>query len=169
MVFEEILHRLPEVKILKVQGVIMCVGIDRCFNSWSCAVQTCLDAASRKRSSAVKPARMSCLIASAQLNYISVFAHSAVVSVSTSTPSSESSHLPIDVLITHIVLSTYHEFMANKGSEFEKPDVCNAFNSGASQASMRTWPPTFKLLVERKIPTLFTVRGYTASGALILH
>ncbi|KAJ7241868.1 hypothetical protein C8J57DRAFT_1244485 [Mycena rebaudengoi] len=51
---------------------------------------------------------------------------------------------------------TYHEFMANKGSEFEKPDVCNAFNSGASQASMRTWPPTFKLLVERKIPTLFT-------------
>ncbi|KAJ7224879.1 hypothetical protein C8J57DRAFT_1535695 [Mycena rebaudengoi] len=46
---------------------------------------------------------------------------------------------------------TYHEFMANKGSEFEKPDLCIAFNSGASQASMHMWPPTFKLLVERKI------------------
>ncbi|KAJ7711963.1 hypothetical protein B0H16DRAFT_584656 [Mycena metata] len=51
---------------------------------------------------------------------------------------------------------TYHEFVANKGSEFESPDICIAFNSGASQASMHTWPPTFKLLVEQKIPTLFT-------------
>ncbi|KAJ7028641.1 hypothetical protein C8F04DRAFT_1398825 [Mycena alexandri] len=53
---------------------------------------------------------------------------------------------------------TYHQFMANKGSEFEKPDsdLCIAFNSGAPVVSSHTWLPTVKVLVERKIPTLFT-------------
>ncbi|KAJ7349971.1 hypothetical protein DFH08DRAFT_807295 [Mycena albidolilacea] len=51
---------------------------------------------------------------------------------------------------------TYHGFVQKKGSDFEKPDLCIAFNSGASQASMHTWPATFQLLVERKIPSLFT-------------
>ncbi|KAJ6558776.1 hypothetical protein DFH09DRAFT_1036769 [Mycena vulgaris] len=46
-----------------------------------------------------------------------------------------------------------HEHVADK---FEKPDLCIAFNSGASQVSTHTWLPTFKLLVERKIPTVFT-------------
>ncbi|KAJ6568521.1 hypothetical protein B0H19DRAFT_1023955 [Mycena capillaripes] len=51
---------------------------------------------------------------------------------------------------------TYHELVQNKGGEFETPDLCIAFNSGASQASMHTWPATFQVLVERKIPSLFT-------------
>ncbi|KAJ7137091.1 hypothetical protein C8R44DRAFT_729007 [Mycena epipterygia] len=51
---------------------------------------------------------------------------------------------------------TYHELVQKKGSEFEKPDLCVAFNSGASQPSMHTWPATFKVLVERRIPSLFT-------------
>ncbi|KAJ7464249.1 hypothetical protein B0H11DRAFT_1870609 [Mycena galericulata] len=51
---------------------------------------------------------------------------------------------------------TYHELVQKKGSEFEKPDLCIAFNSGASQVSMHTWPATFQVLVERRIPSLFT-------------
>ncbi|KAJ7681930.1 hypothetical protein DFH06DRAFT_1029771 [Mycena polygramma] len=51
---------------------------------------------------------------------------------------------------------TYHEYVQKKGSEFEKPDLCIAFNSGASQMPMYNWSPTFRLLVARKIPTLFT-------------
>ncbi|KAJ7615759.1 hypothetical protein DFH06DRAFT_1107996 [Mycena polygramma] len=60
--------------------------------------------------------------------------------------------------VTEHGFDTYHEFVAKKGNEFEKPDLCIAFNSGASQASQHTWPPTLKLLVDRKIPTVFTVR-----------
>ncbi|KAK6971954.1 MYND-type domain-containing protein [Favolaschia claudopus] len=51
---------------------------------------------------------------------------------------------------------TYHAFVQNKGTKYEKPDLCIAFNSGASQESIQTWPATFKLLVERKVPSLFT-------------
>ncbi|KAJ7225071.1 hypothetical protein B0H12DRAFT_1060134 [Mycena haematopus] len=50
---------------------------------------------------------------------------------------------------------TYHGFLQNKGTKFEKPDLCIAFNSGSSQESMHTWPATFKLLIDRKIPALF--------------
>ncbi|KAJ7767820.1 hypothetical protein B0H16DRAFT_1412175 [Mycena metata] len=108
MVFEEILHRLPEVKILKV---VLC-GPDvprgspaqKMFSPAMCRICT-------QRGSKHIQERAS---------------------------------------------DTYHQFMANKGSEFEKPDLCIAFNSGASVVSLHTWPPTFKVLVERKIPTLFT-------------
>ncbi|KAJ7036702.1 hypothetical protein C8F04DRAFT_1094133 [Mycena alexandri] len=54
------------------------------------------------------------------------------------------------------VSDTYHGYVKNKGTKFEKPDLCIAFNSGASQASMHSWPATFKILVDRKIPSLFT-------------
>ncbi|KAJ7861464.1 hypothetical protein B0H14DRAFT_2742356 [Mycena olivaceomarginata] len=54
------------------------------------------------------------------------------------------------------VADTYHGFVQNKGTKFEKPDLCIAFNSGASQESTHTWPATFKFLVERKILSLFT-------------
>ncbi|KAJ7203984.1 hypothetical protein C8J57DRAFT_1542450 [Mycena rebaudengoi] len=46
---------------------------------------------------------------------------------------------------------TYHEFVQKKGGEFERPDLCIAFNSAA-----HPWPDTFQLLVDRRIPTLFT-------------
>ncbi|KAJ7839648.1 hypothetical protein B0H13DRAFT_2101891 [Mycena leptocephala] len=107
MVFEEILHRLPEVKTLKLVlcGPEMPGGhIPRTI-----ALDTCPECTElgRKR-------------------------------------------------IHEHVSDTYHGFVQNRGSKFERPDLCVAFNSGASQESMNTWPTTFKLLVERKIPTLFT-------------
>ncbi|KAJ7880545.1 hypothetical protein B0H14DRAFT_3129318 [Mycena olivaceomarginata] len=45
----------------------------------------------------------------------------------------------------------YHNFVQKKGSEFERPDLCIAFDSAA-----HPWPETFQLLVDRRIPTLFT-------------
>ncbi|KAJ7433496.1 hypothetical protein B0H11DRAFT_1889148 [Mycena galericulata] len=51
---------------------------------------------------------------------------------------------------------TYHDFVQKQGNKFKKPDLCIGFNSGASQVSRYTWPTTFKLLVERKLPSLFT-------------
>jgi splicing suppressor protein 51 len=48
--------------------------------------------------------------------------------------------------------------MQNQGSQFQKPDLCIAFNSGASAVLTHTWLPTLKLLIESKIPTVFTVR-----------
>ncbi|KAJ6552023.1 hypothetical protein DFH09DRAFT_988435, partial [Mycena vulgaris] len=51
---------------------------------------------------------------------------------------------------------SYHEFVEKQGSKFEKPDLCIGFNSGAAQVPWYTWPTTFKLLVERKLPSLFT-------------
>ncbi|KAJ7037209.1 hypothetical protein C8F04DRAFT_1232669 [Mycena alexandri] len=119
------LHRLPEVKILKV---VQC-GPDVPRGS---------------------PAQKMFSLA------IAVFVLSVVASISRSAPPSESAHIPVEVTGTQIVLSTYHQFMANKGSEFEKPDLCIAFNSGAPVVSSHTWLPTVKVLVERKIPTLFT-------------
>ncbi|KAJ6484541.1 hypothetical protein DFH09DRAFT_1459854 [Mycena vulgaris] len=55
----------------------------------------------------------------------------------------------------------YHDFVQKQGSDFEHPDLCIGFNSGAnhSAALSYTWPATFKLLVERKIPSLITVYG----------
>ncbi|KAJ7864743.1 hypothetical protein B0H14DRAFT_2735172 [Mycena olivaceomarginata] len=44
---------------------------------------------------------------------------------------------------------------------FEHPDLCIGFNSGANHSAALgyTWPATFKLLVERKIPSLITAYG----------
>ncbi|KAJ7240218.1 hypothetical protein C8J57DRAFT_1562811 [Mycena rebaudengoi] len=53
-------------------------------------------------------------------------------------------------------VDTYHAYVQKKGSIFERPDLCIAMNSGASQVSRRTWPETFRTLVKRRIPTLFT-------------
>ncbi|KAJ7844891.1 hypothetical protein B0H14DRAFT_2775756 [Mycena olivaceomarginata] len=107
MVFEEILHRLPEIKTLKLVlcGPEMPGGhIPRTIALDTCPECTRLG---RKR-------------------------------------------------IHEHVADTYHGFVQNKGTKFEKPDLCIAFNSGASQESTHTWPATFKFLVERKILSLFT-------------
>jgi hypothetical protein len=61
-------------------------------------------------------------------------------------------------IIAESIHSKYHIFVQNQGSKFQKPDLCIAFNSGASVVSTHTWLPTLKLLVEGKIPTVFTVR-----------
>ncbi|KAJ7660904.1 hypothetical protein DFH06DRAFT_988531 [Mycena polygramma] len=55
----------------------------------------------------------------------------------------------------------YHDFVREQGSDFERPDLCIGFNSGANHSASLgyTWPATFKLLVERKIPSLITAFG----------
>ncbi|KAF8152767.1 hypothetical protein K438DRAFT_1864090 [Mycena galopus ATCC 62051] len=65
--------------------------------------------------------------------------------------------------IHELAVNTYHGYAASKGHQFEKPDLCIAFNSGAAQISQEPWAPTFKFLAERKIPTLFT--SYTREDA----
>ncbi|KAJ7601536.1 hypothetical protein DFH06DRAFT_1025831 [Mycena polygramma] len=55
----------------------------------------------------------------------------------------------------------YHDFVREQGSDFERPDLCIGFNSGANHSASLgyTWPATFKLLVERRIPSLITAFG----------
>ncbi|KAJ7286832.1 hypothetical protein C8J57DRAFT_1282125 [Mycena rebaudengoi] len=112
--FEEILHRLPEVKTLKL---VLCgpnIPGDLAQRIFDC--QVCRQCTLRGRK-----------------------------------------------CIHEFAVDTYHGYAASKGSQFEKPDLCIAFNSGAAQTSQETWPATFKILVDRKIPTLFT--SYTRQEA----
>ncbi|KAJ7911334.1 hypothetical protein B0H13DRAFT_2328417 [Mycena leptocephala] len=55
----------------------------------------------------------------------------------------------------------YHDFVVRQGSRFKNPDLAIAFNSGASEESMATWPATFNCLVTRKIPAVFTAYNRT--------
>jgi hypothetical protein len=80
--------------------------------------------------------------------------NSAVVAHDTPSP-------PEECPVCHEIVSTYHNFVKKKGSDFERPDLCIAFNSLA-----HPWPDTFQLLVDRRIPTLFTVRWSTTREAL---
>ncbi|KAJ7438940.1 hypothetical protein B0H11DRAFT_2103469 [Mycena galericulata] len=116
MVFEEILHRLPQVKTLKLVlcGPEMSGGrVPRII-----PLDTCPDctAQGRKR-------------------------------------------------IHEHVSDTYHGFVQAQGAKLDKPDLCIAFNSGASQESMHSWPATFKLLVERKFPSVFTAFNHEEAEA----
>ncbi|KAJ6554867.1 hypothetical protein B0H19DRAFT_1154664 [Mycena capillaripes] len=107
MVFEEILHRVPEVKTLKL---LLC-GPEMPGNHIPrvIAMDTCPECT--------------------KLGHKRIHEH---------------------------VADTYHGYVQHQGTKFEKPDLCIAFNSGASQESIHTWPATFKLLIERKVPSLFT-------------
>ncbi|KAJ6518318.1 hypothetical protein C8R47DRAFT_1312737 [Mycena vitilis] len=107
MVFEEILHRLPEVKTLKMVlcGPEMPGGhIPRTI-----ALDTCAECTQRGRRR--------------------VHEH---------------------------VADTYHSYVQNKATKFEKPDLAIAFNSNTALESAQIWPATLKLLHDRKIPALFT-------------
>ncbi|KAJ6465494.1 hypothetical protein C8R47DRAFT_1079277 [Mycena vitilis] len=55
--------------------------------------------------------------------------------------------------LLQIAPSTYHQYVQMKGTEFEKPDLCIAFNSGESQVPSYDWSRTFRVLVARKILT----------------
>ncbi|KAJ7183475.1 hypothetical protein C8R46DRAFT_1308118 [Mycena filopes] len=57
------------------------------------------------------------------------------------------------------ITDTYHGYVKKQGTKFQPPDLAIAFNSGASQESRHTWPPTFKILLERKIPSVFTAHN----------
>ncbi|KAJ6505875.1 hypothetical protein C8R47DRAFT_1102677 [Mycena vitilis] len=108
--FEEILHRTPQVKTLKV---IMCGpdAPDRKTHN----VEICRDCKVRRGCS----------------------------------------------YVLEFVPEAYHDFVREQGSDFENPDLCIGFNSGANHSALLgyTWPTTFKLLVERKIPSLITAYG----------
>ncbi|KAJ6611612.1 hypothetical protein B0H10DRAFT_1809221, partial [Mycena sp. CBHHK59/15] len=58
----------------------------------------------------------------------------------------------------HCLYRADHDFLRKQGSDFKHPDLCIGFNSGANHSAALgyTWPATFKLLVERKIPSLIT-------------
>ncbi|KAJ7436882.1 hypothetical protein B0H11DRAFT_636125 [Mycena galericulata] len=120
-VFEEILHRTPEVKILKL---IMC-GPDVPRHD-SLDHKICPDCMALGRS------------------YVLEYAAELVLATI------------LFLRIIECICSTYHDFVEKQGNKFEKPDLCIGFNSGASQVPTYKWPATFKLLVERKLPSLFT-------------
>ncbi|KAJ7660619.1 hypothetical protein B0H14DRAFT_3077508 [Mycena olivaceomarginata] len=51
----------------------------------------------------------------------------------------------------------YHDFVRKQGNQFATPDLCIAFNSGAAQDHPDyTWRMSIKVLVARKLPSLFT-------------
>ncbi|CAK5262388.1 unnamed protein product [Mycena citricolor] len=54
---------------------------------------------------------------------------------------------------------TYHSYVRKQGTKYTRPDLAIAFNSGASQESLHTWPETFKVLINKKVPSVFTVSG----------
>jgi hypothetical protein len=70
--------------------------------------------------------------------------------------------------------STYHAFVKQQGAGYTPPDIVVAFNSGCGvgletqsvayrvldtiHGGSSSWRETEKLLIEKKIPTLFTVR-----------
>ncbi|KAJ7628765.1 hypothetical protein FB45DRAFT_834749 [Roridomyces roridus] len=59
--------------------------------------------------------------------------------------------------IHEYVVQTYHQFVERKGSRFEPPDLCVAFNSAVPVSPQWTHrEKTYQLLVDRKIPSLFT-------------
>ncbi|KAJ6562337.1 hypothetical protein B0H19DRAFT_1068981 [Mycena capillaripes] len=120
-VFEEILHRTPEVKTLKVQAGLIDESINRSANSSSCAVRTYLGA-------------VQSTIESAPLGRSYVLEYAAEW-----------------VLTTHIP-----QLCGKTRQRVREPDLYIGFNSGAAQATWYTWPTTFKLLVERRISSLFT-------------
>ncbi|KAJ2927006.1 hypothetical protein H1R20_g10098, partial [Candolleomyces eurysporus] len=51
---------------------------------------------------------------------------------------------------------TYHEHIQQKGSSFKVPDLAVAFNSGASEVESDSWKETMKMLIEKKVPSVFT-------------
>ncbi|KAL0576979.1 hypothetical protein V5O48_004989 [Marasmius crinis-equi] len=50
---------------------------------------------------------------------------------------------------------TYHEYVRKQGSKYITPDLAVAFNSGASE-NPSSWKETMKILVTRKVATVFT-------------
>ncbi|KAJ7119992.1 hypothetical protein C8R46DRAFT_929313 [Mycena filopes] len=123
-VFEEIFHRLPQVKTLKflLCGPDMPTNVPRLQ-----PIKNCLSAPPPT----VRPTSHSSLSCRDCNNLGRKRVHENVV-------------------------GTYHSYVQKEGSKFEVPDLAIAFNSGASQSSMHSWPPTFKILLERKVPSLFT-------------
>ncbi|KAJ7239505.1 hypothetical protein C8J57DRAFT_1245938 [Mycena rebaudengoi] len=122
LIFEEILHRLPEVNKLEVRIVLIDGNINQFANSSSCVVP-------RYR---------------VAIHSIMKYAQLVLTTV-------------MLLETTDRICSTYHDFVRKQGDQFETPDLCIAFNSGATQGHVGyTWQKSIKFLVERKLPSLFT-------------
>ncbi|KAJ6462370.1 hypothetical protein C8R47DRAFT_1158414 [Mycena vitilis] len=105
VVLEEIMHRLPEVKTLKL---VLCGPGSPANVPQAISMETCPECTRRERK------RLHVMVA-----------------------------------------DSYHVFA--RGSSYESPDLCVAFNSVIGEPSAHTqWPATVKLLVDRKLPSVFT-------------
>ena len=60
----------------------------------------------------------------------------------------------------------YHEYVGDAGETFDKPDLAIAFNSGCGtdHEQTSTWPPTLSILIDKNIPTVFTVCAIYCTG-----
>ncbi|KAJ7915690.1 hypothetical protein B0H13DRAFT_1711292 [Mycena leptocephala] len=116
IVFEEILHRLPELERLKI---VLC-GPEMCGGGRSPrtkVVQCCQLCSTRGRGQ-----------------------------------------------IHQYVSDTYHSFVERQGRSFDTPDLCIAFNSAAAQ-DCKSWRPTLEVLLQRKIPSIFTADNFEDANA----
>ena len=55
---------------------------------------------------------------------------------------------------------TYHDYIADQGTAYKKPELAIAFNSGMSQEETASWKETVDALVKNGVPTVFTVIFY---------
>ncbi|KAF8881407.1 hypothetical protein CPB84DRAFT_1735211 [Gymnopilus junonius] len=51
---------------------------------------------------------------------------------------------------------TYHEFIAEQGNRFIKPDLAIAFDSVCCKGHIASWTHTYQAMFQRKIPSIFT-------------
>ncbi|GLB44346.1 putative zinc finger mynd domain-containing protein 17 [Lyophyllum shimeji] len=58
--------------------------------------------------------------------------------------------------VQQLFTQKYHEYAQSLGSNFIKPDLAVAFNSGASQEGSESWKETMSFLVKNNIPSVFT-------------
>lgn len=61
---------------------------------------------------------------------------------------------------------TYHDFISAQGPKYVVPDLAVAFNTGASQDDVDSWRETMDVLVDREVPSVFTVRLPSSSPVL---
>ncbi|KAG6897625.1 hypothetical protein C0992_012854 [Termitomyces sp. T32_za158] len=141
-IFEEILHRLPEVKTLEL---VFCgpelsklVASNEIIHDLD--METCEDCATLKRKRVQRLAKQ----------YV---------------PQS-----PVIPLLS-VIKRLYHDYAKSLGDTFMKPDLAVAFNSGLSAEDASSWKDTISFLITSKIPTVFTAynREEAEAEARILH
>ncbi|KAH0579517.1 hypothetical protein H2248_002371 [Termitomyces sp. 'cryptogamus'] len=116
--FEEILHRLPELKMLQVSLTTPHLALSSLLVG--CSMRARGSQTSEKRDADLKCTSRKCKI------------------------------------IQHYSARTYHDCVRTLGNKFMKPNLAAAFNSGSSLEDTWLWKETMSLLVENKVPSVFT-------------
>ncbi|KAK1221519.1 hypothetical protein PQX77_015638 [Marasmius sp. AFHP31] len=133
VVFDEMLHRLPELEHLR----LVFVGPD---------IEHVIKAL--RRPNTLKPEYMN------PCEFVP-FSYPRFPTLALSCASSEC--LRRNRKRTHeLHAMLYHEYVENLDSKFMKPDLAIAFNSGANTYQDDNWKETIEVLVKRKIPSAFT-------------